>query len=87
MPFRLGPDRKKIQFLTSASMPMMIFRAREPKGESQTRYIQIAVAQRLARDLQIPIEDILADLPPTHSERGDKFAKGRGEERVREKRA
>lgn len=68
MPFRLGkegfPGRAKVQFTTSLSMPHMIYRACKATGTiSNTVYVQRAVAEALARDLGIPIEQILADLP------------------------
>jgi hypothetical protein len=68
MPFRLGkegfPNRAKVQFTTSLSMPHMIYRACKATGTvSNTVYVQRAVAEALARDLGIPLEQILADLP------------------------
>jgi hypothetical protein len=68
MPFRLHnegfPDRTKIQFTTSLAMPHLIYRACKETGVvSNTVYVQHAVAYALARDLNIPVEKILADLP------------------------
>lgn len=68
MPFRLGkegfPNRAKIQFTTSLAMPHLIYRACKATGiVSNTVYCQHAVAHALARDLGIPVETILADLP------------------------
>lgn len=64
MPFRLNEHRAKIQFLTSAEMPSLIYRAcLETNTPSNTAYIQRAVAEALSRDLGIPLEDILANLP------------------------
>jgi hypothetical protein len=64
MPFRLGPGRAKIQFLTSASMPMNIYDARQKVGvTSQTRYIQLAVCAALSRDLGIDYEELVRELP------------------------
>ena len=64
MPFRLNSDRKKIQFLTAASMPMRIYDARQKRGiSSQTRYIQLAVCRALADDLGLDYEELVAELP------------------------
>lgn len=64
-PFRLDEHRAKVQFITSAEMPSMIYRACMKTGVvSNTRYIQEAVCQRLARDLDIPLERLLDRLPP-----------------------
>jgi hypothetical protein len=69
MPFRLAsegfPDRAKIQFTTSVQMPTLIYRACLATGMvSNTVYCQRAIAEALARDLHLPLEQILADLPP-----------------------
>jgi hypothetical protein len=65
MPFRLDEFRAKIQFITSAEMPNLIFKACQATGTvSNTRYIQEAVCERLARDLDIPVADLLDRLPP-----------------------
>jgi hypothetical protein len=65
MPFRLTDERAKIQFLTSARMPNLIYRACVKTGTlSNTAYIQRAVCEALARDLDIPLADLLAELPP-----------------------
>lgn len=68
MPFRLDPERfpfrAKIQFTTSASMPSRIYKACVATGVvSNTRYCQEAVCEKLSRDLGIPLEDLLAELP------------------------
>lgn len=68
MPFRIDPyqfpGRTKVQFTTSAQMPHLIYRACVATGTvSNTVYIQHAVAYALARDLMIPVEKILAELP------------------------
>jgi hypothetical protein len=64
MPFRLSELSAKIQFITSAQMPSMIYRACLATGTvSNTVYIQRALAEALARDLNIPVEDIMANLP------------------------
>lgn len=68
MVFRLDPhkfpNRAKIQFTTSASMPSMIYRACLATGFlSNTVYCQHAIAEALARDLGIPLVDIIDNLP------------------------
>ena len=69
MPFRLDPERYgefrgKIQFTTSAQMPSLIYKACLATGcPSNTVYIQYAVCEALARDLDLPLEDLIASLP------------------------
>lgn len=63
-PFRLDEFRAKVQFITSAEMPNMIYRARQVRGlPSNTVYIQHAVAEALSRDLGIPLPRLLDALP------------------------
>lgn len=64
MPHRLNEFRAKIQFITFAEMPSMIYRAvlRTDKV-SNTQYIQHAVCAALSRDLGIPLEELLVRLP------------------------
>lgn len=68
MPYRLDsegfPGRSKIQFTSSAAMPHLIYQACLATGTvSNTVYCQHAVAEALARDLGMPLADLLADLP------------------------
>lgn len=68
MAFRLDPikfpDRAKIQFTTSAEMPHLIYKAcLATETVSNTVYCQRAVCEALSRDLGIPIEELLANLP------------------------
>lgn len=64
MPFRLDQFRTKVQFITFAGMPNMIYRAcQRTSTVSQTRYIQEAVCEKLARDLDEPLDHLLARLP------------------------
>jgi hypothetical protein len=68
VPFRLDPERfpfrAKIQFTTSASMPHRIYKACVATDTvSNTRYCQEALCEKLSRDLDIPLEDLLAELP------------------------
>ncbi len=69
MPFRLDPNvygefRGKIQFVTSAEMPSLVYRACLATGTmSNTVYIQHAVCEALSRDLGIPLGDLIDNLP------------------------
>ena len=68
MPFRLdgrwAGTRAKIQFTTSAQMPYLIYQACLKTGTvSNTVYIQHAVVEALARDLNLSTEELLASLP------------------------
>lgn len=64
MPFNLNEFRAKIQFITSASMPHNIYKACLKTGTvSNTRYIQEAVCERLSKDLDVPLETLLGELP------------------------
>lgn len=68
MPFRLderyGEFRAKIQFTTAAWMPYQIYQACLATGVlSNTRYCQLAVCEKLARDLDLDYDDLVANLP------------------------
>lgn len=66
MPFRDTDIRGKIQFQTSAEMPYLVYQAcLKTNTRSNTVYIQHAVAEALSRDLGIPLEELIANLPPT----------------------
>ena len=68
VPFRLDEFRAKIQFITSAEMPALIYKACLATDTcSNTRYIQEAVCERLAKDLDIPVERLLDRLPTPKS--------------------
>lgn len=72
IPFRLDPDkfpnRAKIQFVTFAQMPRLIYKACLATGlSSNTVYIQRAVCEALARDLGLDLDKLLADLPANRS--------------------
>jgi hypothetical protein len=68
MPYRLDEHRAKIQFLTSARMPSDIYKACLATGTtSNTAYIQRAVCEALARDLDLPLEELLDALPKTRT--------------------
>lgn len=71
MPFRLTPERAKIQFLTSARLPSLIYKAADATGlPSNTAYIQRAVCEALARDLDLPIAELLDEQPPVRTQSG-----------------
>ena len=62
---RLRKGTVKIQFASSMQMPYLIYQACMRTGVvSNTAYIQRAVAEALARDLDMPLADILANIPP-----------------------
>ena len=68
MPFRLGEKygefRAKIQFTTAAWMPYKIYLAcRETGVLSQTAYCQIAVCEKLAKDLDLDLDELVSQLP------------------------
>ena len=68
MAFRLdekyGEFRAKIQFTTAAWMPYKIYQACRATGvRSNTVYCQIALCEKLARDLDLDLEELLAQLP------------------------
>lgn len=64
MPYRLNEFRAKIQFVTSARTPSLIHRAVVAgHAISNTVYIQHAVCEALSRDLGIPLQDLLDELP------------------------
>lgn len=65
MPFRLSEFRAKVQFITSSQMPSLVYQACRKTGTpSNTRYYQVAVCERLSRDLGIPLPELLDALPP-----------------------
>ena len=65
MPFRLGEMRTKVQFVTFAAMPSLVNAAAKRSGKpSNTVYIQHAVCEALARDLGVPLNTLMEQLPP-----------------------
>jgi len=65
MPHRLNEFRAKIQFVTSARTPSLIYKAVVKTGKvSNSVYIQHAVCEALSRDLGIPLQELLDELPP-----------------------
>lgn len=68
MPFRLEDEfRAKVQFVTSAQMPMLVYEACLATGTvSNTVYYQHAVCEALARDLGLDYDDLVANLPRPH---------------------
>lgn len=65
MPFRINEHRTTIKFITFAQMPSLIYRACLATGvPSNTRYVQEAICEKLARDGIEPVESLKAKLPP-----------------------
>ena len=68
MPHRLDEWTKKVQFVTARRHPYLIYLAcLKTETVSNTRYIQEAICERLSRDLGIPLDDLLDELPPPRS--------------------
>jgi hypothetical protein len=73
MPYRLDPEkygefRAKIQFTTAAWMPWEIYQACLATGTvSNTRYCQLAVCEKLARDLDMDLDSLIEKLPKPRS--------------------
>lgn len=68
MPFRLNEFRAKVQFITSARTPRLIHEAATKQGlKSNTVYLQRVVAEALSRDLGIPLQELLDELPAPHA--------------------
>lgn len=82
-PFRLSEFRSKIQFTSSASMPRRIYEACVAKGiVSNTVYCQLAICEALSRDLGIPIEELLAELPEPRGPAKHVYERGAGVDQV-----
>jgi hypothetical protein len=65
VPFRLDEFRAKVQFTTSADMPMLVYEACVKTGvPSNTVYYQLATCVALSRDLGLDYDDLVAALPP-----------------------
>lgn len=78
LPFRLNEFRAKVQFITSAEMPSLIYKAVCATGKvSNTVYIQHAVCEALSRDLGIPLERLLDALPPPRGRAATPFERGK----------
>jgi hypothetical protein len=57
----------KVQFATAARHPALIRRACVARGmASNTEWLQHVVAEALSRDLDIPLDELLAELPALH---------------------
>jgi hypothetical protein len=68
MPFATNEFRTTVKFATMARMPSLIYQAcLNTLTPSNTRYIQEALCMRLSKDLGIPYESLLAELPPTRT--------------------
>lgn len=74
MPFRLDEFRAKMQFTTGAWMPHMVYTACVATGVvSNTRYVQEAVCEKLARDLGVDLQGLLDRLPASRGPAGHLF--------------
>jgi hypothetical protein len=73
VPFRNIPGIHTVtSFQTFAQMPSLIHRAAKQHGyPSNTRYIQIAICEKLARDGIEPLPSLLAKLPTTRTSSDD----------------
>jgi hypothetical protein len=61
----LYEPKTRIQFVTFTQMPNLVYQACQATGTlSNTIYIQHAVCEALARDLDLDLEESLAMLPP-----------------------
>lgn len=68
MPYRFTPLTTKIQFVTFVRMPYLIYQACLHTGTlSATRYIQEAVIARLNQDLDLDLDELRNELPPSRS--------------------
>lgn len=68
MVFHINDITTKIQFATSREMPSLIYQACLKTGVvSNTAYCQKALAEALARDLGVPVEEIMAKIPRNRS--------------------
>lgn len=72
MPFRLTEHRAKIQFLASARLPYLVYKASVATGTpSNTAYIQRALCEKLARDLDLDLAELIDEQPPSRSRAGE----------------
>lgn len=71
MPFRVDETRTTIHIITFAEMPSLIYDACDLAGTpSNTRYIQEAICEKLARDLDVDYHDLIERLPATRARNG-----------------
>lgn len=64
MPHRVDEFRAVMHFMTFARMPSLVRKAAAKKGmPSNTVYVQHAVCEALARDLGLPLQELLDELP------------------------
>lgn len=87
MPWRLTETTAKVQFVTGHWMPYRVYEACVKTGVvSNSRYYQLAVCEKLARDLGLNLDELIAQLPPPRSKAKHLFSPGPGTpiEEVRE---
>jgi len=62
---RLTEFTAKIQFATCSRHPSLITKAAKVRGyPSNTAYLQRVVAEALSKDLDIPLQELIDELPP-----------------------
>lgn len=77
MPWRLKDDTTKIQFCSSHWMPFRVYEACvKTDVVSNTRYYQLAVCEKLARDLNLDADELIASLPTPRSKAKHLFSPG-----------
>jgi hypothetical protein len=73
-PFRLDEFRAKVQFVTSAEMPALVYQACVETGcPSNTAYYQLATCAALAKDLGLDFDTLVAHLPTPRGPSGHLF--------------
>lgn len=78
MPHRLNDFRAKIQFVCSARMPSLIYKAViATDNVSNTVYIRNAVCEALSRDLGIPLQELLDEQPEPRGRAAHPFGEDR----------
>lgn len=65
MNYRIDEHRTTMHFLTCVDMPLLVHEAcLATDTPSNTRYMQEAICRRLAADLHLDLDELLAKLPP-----------------------
>jgi hypothetical protein len=79
----LAEGATKIQFATSDEMPHLIYLACRATGiRSNTVYLQHVVCEALSRDLDLPYDALVANLPPARGRARDLIHSGNGDDRL-----
>lgn len=75
----VAPGSASLMFRAQAEFPWLIYQACLASGTvSNTAYIRNAVAEALARDLGIPLEEITKNFPPLRTRSATLFVHGNG---------